>query len=79
LAQRINKVRLYRPASVEPDAYRRLAPALTRPIRWDIVAEQSDQITQVRNGDPGRYGLDRGDPASVHSGQHDPPHLPGDD
>jgi len=44
LLKRINKVRLYRPAAGEPDAYPQLAPALTRPIRWDIVAEQYDQM-----------------------------------
>jgi TnpA family transposase len=52
--KRINKVRLYRPAAGEPDAYRRLAPALTRPIRWDIIAEQYDQMikyaTAIRAG-----------------------------
>jgi TnpA family transposase len=52
--KRINKVRLYRPATGEPDAYRRLASALTRPIRWDIVAEQYDQMieyaTAIRAG-----------------------------
>jgi TnpA family transposase len=42
--KRINKVRLYRPAAGEPDAYPRLTPALTRPIRWDITAEQYDQM-----------------------------------
>ena len=42
--KRINKVRLHRQAAGEPDVYRRLAPALTRPIRWDIVAEQYDQM-----------------------------------
>jgi len=52
--KRINKVRLYRPAAGESDAYRRLAPALTRPIRWDIIAEQYDQMikyaTAIRAG-----------------------------
>ena len=33
---------------------------------------------QVRDGDPGPYRLDRGDPAPVHPGERDPPHLPGD-
>ncbi len=30
--KRINKIRLYRPAAGDPDAYPRLVPALTRPI-----------------------------------------------
>ncbi len=33
--KRINKAKLYRPLPGEPDAYPRLLPALTRPIRWD--------------------------------------------
>src|SRR6266487_3705288 len=52
--KRINKIRLYRPAAGEPDAYQRLQPALSRPIRWDIIAEQYDQMikyaTAVRAG-----------------------------
>jgi TnpA family transposase len=38
------KARLYRSQAGEPDAYPRLTPALTRPIRWAIVAEQYDQM-----------------------------------
>ena len=52
--KQINKARLYRARAGEPDAYPRLAPALTRPIRWDIVAEQYDQMikyaTAIRTG-----------------------------
>ncbi len=52
--KRINKVRLYRPAVGEPDAYPGLAPALTRPIRWDLIAEQYDSMikyaTAIRSG-----------------------------
>jgi len=52
--KRINKVKLYRPAAGEPDAYPRLAPALTRPIRWDLIAQQYDQMikyaTAIRVG-----------------------------
>jgi len=42
--KRINKVRLYRPTAGESDAYRQLAAAMTRPIRWDSIAEQYDQL-----------------------------------
>ena len=42
--KRINKVRLYVPDAGQRDAYPRLTPALTRPIRWGIVAEQYDQM-----------------------------------
>ncbi len=52
--KRINKVRLYRPAAGDPGAYPRLTPALTRPIRWDIIADNYDQViryaTAIREG-----------------------------
>ncbi len=51
--KRINKTRLYRPAA-GADAYPRLAPALTRPIRWELIADQYDQMikyaTAIRTG-----------------------------
>lgn len=42
--KRINKVKLYRPAAGEPDLWPGLGLALTRPIRWDRIAEQYDQM-----------------------------------
>nr|WTA00238.1 transposase [Streptomyces sp. NBC_00857] len=42
--KRINKVKLYRPVAGEPDAYPQLTPALTRPIRWELIAQQYDQM-----------------------------------
>jgi TnpA family transposase len=52
--KRINKVRLYRPNSGQPDAYPLLAPALTSPIRWDLVEQNYDQMikyaTAIRQG-----------------------------
>jgi TnpA family transposase/transposase len=52
--KRINKVKLYRPAAGEPDLWPGLAPAMTRPIRWDRVGEQYDQMlkyaTAIRVG-----------------------------
>ena len=43
--KRINKVRLYRPAAGEPGAFPNLAPALiSRAIRWDLIAQQYDQM-----------------------------------
>src|SRR5262249_8500118 len=42
--KQINKTRLYRPVAGEPGAWPRLEPALTRPIRWDLVASQYDQM-----------------------------------
>jgi TnpA family transposase len=52
--KRINRVRLYRPAAGQPDAYPLLTPALTRPIRWDLVEQNYDQMikyaTAIRQG-----------------------------
>jgi TnpA family transposase len=42
--KRINKVRLYRPAVGDPGAYPNLSPALTRPINWDVIARNYDQV-----------------------------------
>lgn len=52
--KRINVVKLYRPDTGRTDAYPHLTPALTRPIRWDTIAEQYDQMikyaTAIRSG-----------------------------
>jgi len=52
--KRINTVKLYRPVPGDPDAYPHLAPALTRPIRFDLSAQQYDQMikyaTAIRAG-----------------------------
>jgi TnpA family transposase len=44
--KRINKVKLYVPAGGARDVYPLLGPALTRPIRWDLIAQQYDQMTK---------------------------------
>jgi len=75
--KRINKTRLYRPAAGEPGTWPRLEPALTRPIRWDLIASQYDQMikyaTAIRTG----TAFHRGHLAAVHQGQRHPPRLPG--
>ncbi|TIH32270.1 Tn3 family transposase [Subtercola vilae] len=52
--KQINKVRLYRPATGQPDAFPQLTPALTRPIRWDLIEQNYDQMikyaTAIRQG-----------------------------
>jgi TnpA family transposase len=52
--KRINKAKLYRPAAGEGERYAGLAPVMTRPIRWDRIAEQYDQMikyaTAIRVG-----------------------------
>ncbi|WP_406275751.1 transposase [Nocardia sp. NBC_00881] len=52
--KRINKCKLYRPAAGEADLWPELRPALTRPIRWELIAQQYDQMvkyaTAIRTG-----------------------------
>lgn len=52
--KQINKVRLYRPVTGQPDAFPQLTPALTRPIRWDLIEQNYDQMikyaTAIRQG-----------------------------
>jgi TnpA family transposase len=38
--------RLYRPESGRPDAYEDLQPILTRPIDWDLIRRQYDQMAK---------------------------------
>lgn len=56
--KRINMVKLYRPAAGGPDAYPRLAPALTPtdPLGRDWQAVRPDD--QVRDRDPVRHCLE---------------------
>jgi TnpA family transposase len=52
--KQINKIRLYRPVTGQPDAYPQLTAALTRPIRWDLIEQNYDQMikyaTAIRQG-----------------------------
>ena len=52
--KQINKVKLYRLAPGETDRHPGLAAAMTRPIRWELIAEQYDQMikygTAIRAG-----------------------------
>ena len=42
--KKIGAIRLYRPD--EGDAFAELGPVLTRPIRWDLIAQQYDQMVK---------------------------------
>lgn len=42
----IHKEKLYRPESGKPDDYQNLLNILTRPIRWDLILDQYDQIVR---------------------------------
>ncbi len=52
--KQINKVKLYRPDRGDPDAFPQLKPAMTRPIRWDLIEQNYDQMikyaTAIRVG-----------------------------
>ncbi|MEU7177897.1 MULTISPECIES: Tn3 family transposase [Streptomyces] len=52
--KQINKVKLYRPGREDEDSYERLADAMTRPIRWDVIENNYDQLikyaTAIRVG-----------------------------
>ena len=38
--------KLYRPTAGQPDAFPGLAPILTRPINWDLIARQYDELVK---------------------------------
>jgi len=40
----IHRQKLYRPLSGQADAYPNLQPVLTRPINWDLIRQQYDQM-----------------------------------
>lgn len=42
----IGSQRLYRPDDTAPGRWERLAPALTRPVRWDVIAQTYDQMVK---------------------------------
>jgi TnpA family transposase len=42
--KQINTVKLYRPGREDEDTYDRLADAMTRPIRWDVIENNYDQL-----------------------------------
>jgi TnpA family transposase len=44
--KRIQTQRLYRPEGGRADAYPRLQPVLTRPIDWDLIARQYDEMVK---------------------------------
>jgi TnpA family transposase len=44
--KRIGKQRLYRPDAGQPDAYARLQPVLSRPIDWELIRRQYDEMVK---------------------------------
>ena len=66
LIKRINKVKLYRPVAGDADAYPRLTPVLTRPIRWELISQPYDQMIKYATAIRTRTGLHQADPAPLH-------------
>ena len=44
--KQINKVKLYQPDRGHPDAYPALKPAMTRPIRWELIEQNYDMLVK---------------------------------
>jgi TnpA family transposase len=44
--KRIGKQRLYRPDAGQPEVYRRLQPVLSRPIDWELIRRQYDEMVK---------------------------------
>jgi TnpA family transposase len=44
--KQINKARLYQPDRGDPDAYPQLKPAMTRPIRWELIEHNYDILVK---------------------------------
>ena len=44
--KRIKTQKLYRPHTAQADAYPNLQPILTRPINWDLIRQQYDQMVK---------------------------------
>ena len=42
----IHAQKLYRPEAGQPDAYPNLQPILTRPINWELIREQYDEMVK---------------------------------
>jgi TnpA family transposase len=42
----MHRQRLYRPEAGQPEAYPHLQPVLSRPIRWDLIAQQYDNMVK---------------------------------
>ncbi|MCB5907702.1 Tn3 family transposase [Streptomyces pinistramenti] len=50
-------MKLYRPVAGQPDACPQLIPALPRPIRWELIAQQYHQMIKYATAIVARRGL----------------------
>ena len=44
----LHSQKLYRPETGQPDAYPNLQPVLTRPVKWDLIKQQYDEMINSR-------------------------------
>ena len=74
----IGIIRLYRPEpSNAAAAWPALGPVLSRPIRWDLIAQQYDQMVKYATALRLGHGRGRAGPAALHPRRPQAPHLPG--
>ena len=45
--KKIHSLRLYRPETGQPEDYPRLQPVLTKPIRWELIRQQYDEMVKL--------------------------------
>jgi TnpA family transposase len=45
--KKIHSLRLYRPETGRPEDYPRLQPVLTKPIRWELIRQQYDEMVKL--------------------------------
>ncbi len=71
----IGAQRLYRPDAGRLTATPSLGPVLTRPIHWDLIAQQYDQMVKYATALAPGHRRGRADPAPLHPARPAAPHL----
>jgi TnpA family transposase len=73
--KRIHAQRLYRPIAGEPDAYPGLQPVLSRPIDWDLIRRQYNEMVKIRDRTSARHRGHPRHPAPFHPRANSAPHI----
>ena len=73
----IHSKKLYRPCAGQPEAYENLQPVLTRPINWELIRRQYDQMIKFGDRHPDGYRRNRIHSSKVHAGELKASHLSG--
>jgi TnpA family transposase len=71
----IGRQRLYRPVAGEPDVYPHLWHVLTRPIDWELIRQQYDEMVKYATALRLGTAETEAHPASLHAQQHPASHL----